>query len=128
MTVATAKARPKHLNLFQIKLPLPGIVSILHRVSGAGLFLMLPFLLWLLQASLDSPESWSTFTAVADFWLVKLLLLGLLWAFLHHFFAGIRYLVLDLHYGTELPDARASSWAVFAASLPLTAILGWVLW
>jgi succinate dehydrogenase / fumarate reductase, cytochrome b subunit len=128
MTAATAKARPKHLNLFQIKLPLPGIVSILHRVSGAGLFLMLPFLLWLLQASLDSPESWSRFTAVTDFWLVKLLLLGLLWAFLHHFFAGLRYLVLDLHYGTELPDARASSWAVFATSLPLTALLGWALW
>lgn len=125
---AAAKARPKHLNLFQIKLPVPGVVSILHRVSGAGLFLMLPFLLWLLQLSLDSTGGYATFEAVTGFWLVKLLLLGLLWAFLHHFFAGLRYLVLDLHYWTELPDARTSSWLVFALSLPLTVILGWVLW
>jgi succinate dehydrogenase / fumarate reductase cytochrome b subunit len=125
---AAAKARPKHLNLFQIRLPVPGVVSILHRVSGAGLFLMLPFLLWLLQQSLQSPDTYVRFGAAMDFWLVKLLLTGLLWAFVHHFCAGIRYLVLDMHVGTDLAAARGSSWAVFAVSLPLTVILGWTLW
>lgn len=120
--------RPKHLNLFQIRLPLPGIVSILHRVSGFGLFLLLPFLLYLLQQSLQSPESHAAAAALVGHPLVKLLLLGLLWAFLHHFCAGIRYLVLDLHIGTALEAARASSYAVFGVSLALTVVLGAWLW
>lgn len=123
-----AKSRPKHLNLFQIKLPIPGIVSILHRVSGAGLFLMLPFLLYLLQASLQSPSSYVLFRDLLSNVLVKLLLLGLLWAFLHHFCAGIRYLLLDVHVGVELAPARASSYVVLGASLLLTVVFGVWLW
>ncbi len=123
-----AKSRPKHLNLFQIKLPIPGVVSILHRVSGAGLFLMLPFLLYLLQASLQSPSSYVLFRDLLSHVLVKLLLLGLLSAFLHHFCAGIRYLLLDVHVGTALPQARASSFAVMGVSLALTVLFGAWLW
>lgn len=123
-----AKFRPKHLNLFQIKLPVPGIVSILHRISGAGLFLMLPFLLYLLQASLQSPESYIHFREWMSGALVKLILLGLLWAFLHHFCAGIRYLFLDVHIGTDLAAARASSFAVLGISLVLTVVFGVWLW
>lgn len=123
-----AKSRPKHLNLFQIKLPIPGIVSILHRVSGAGLFLMLPFLLYLLQASLQSPSSYVLFRDLLSNVLVKLLLLGLLWAFLNHFCAGIRYLLLDVHVGVELAPARASSYVVLGASLLLTVVFGVWLW
>jgi len=123
-----AKSRPKHLNLFQIKLPVPGVVSILHRISGIGLFLMLPFLLFLLQASLQSPDSYIHFRAWMSFVLVKLVLLGLLWAFLHHFCAGIRYLFLDVHVGTELATARASSFAVLGVSLVLTVVFGVWLW
>jgi succinate dehydrogenase / fumarate reductase cytochrome b subunit len=123
-----AKARPKHLNLFQIRLPVPGFVSILHRVSGAGLFLMLPFLLYLLQMSLQSPDSYVLYRHLLSNPLVKLLLLGLLWAFLHHFCAGLRFLVLDLHMGTALARARASSWIVLAASLFLTVVFGAWLW
>ena len=122
------KTRPKHLNLFQIKLPLPGVVSILHRISGAALFAMLPFLLYLLQGSLQSPETYVLFRDLISGVFVKLILLGLLWAFLHHFCAGIRYLVLDIHLGTALPSARASSYAVLAVSLVLTVILGVWLW
>ena len=78
MSEATVrKQRPKHLALNQIRLPLPGIVSILHRVSGAGLFLLLPFLLYLLDRSLGSAETFETFSAVVGHPLVKLLLLGL---------------------------------------------------
>jgi len=123
-----AKRRPKYLNLFEIKLPLPGWASILHRVSGAGLFLVLPFLIWLLSLSLGSPESFAIFKAVVGHPLVKLVLLGLTWAFLHHFCMGIRVLLLDLHIGIEKPQARASAIAVFVVSLLLTALLGAKLW
>ena len=101
MSEATVrKQRPKHLALNQIRLPLPGIVSILHRVSGAGLFLLLPFLLYLLDRSLGSAETFETFSAVVGHPLVKLLLMGLLWAYMHHFCAGIRFLLLDMHIHT----------------------------
>lgn len=122
--IAIKKRRPKHLNLMVIKQPLPAIVSILHRVSGAGLFLMLPLLLWLFAASLASPEGYAQAAQLAANPFVKLILFGLLWAYLHHFCAGIRYLFLDLDKGVDLQPARASSWAVLAVSLPLTLVLG----
>ncbi len=129
MSEATVrKQRPKHLALNQIRLPLPGIVSILHRVSGAGLFLLLPFLLYLLDRSLGSAETFETFSAVVDHPLVKLLLMGLLWAYLHHFCAGIRFLLLDMHKGLKLETARMSSKIVLGVSIALTLIIGVALW
>lgn len=122
------KERPKHLALHLIQLPLPGFVSILHRVSGLLLFLALPLLLLMLQYSLRSIETYTQLLAVLAHPLVKLLLLGLLWAFLHHFCAGLRYLAIDLDYGVKLAQARASSKAVLAASLVLAALLGAKLW
>jgi len=122
------KTRPKHLDLFTIRLPLPGWVSILHRVSGFGLFICLPFLLWLLDNSLHSRSSFEYFKSVITQPLVKLLLLGLIWAFFHHLCAGLRYLALDFHWGTELAAARMSSRIVLAVSLTLTAIAGALLW
>lgn len=118
------KQRPKFLNLAEIRLPLPGFASILHRVSGVGLFLMLPLLIWLFQLSLASSDSFETFKSVAAHPLVKLVLLGLLWAFLHHFCMGIRILLIDIHVGVEKAQANASAKAVLAVSLALTAILG----
>ena len=126
--ITLKKERPKHLDLRVIKQPIPAIASILHRVSGAGLFLMLPFLIYLLQLSLESPQSFETFKAVAGHPLAKLVLLGLLWAFLHHFCMGIRILLLDLNMGTDLKPARASAKAVLVISLALTLILGVKLW
>ena len=121
------KRRPKYLNLAEIRLPLPGFVSILHRVSGAILFLMLPLLLYLFSSSLGSPESFAAYKQVVANPLVKLILLGLLWAYLHHFCAGIRYLFLDLDKGVDLVSARRSAGAVLAVSLPLTLVLGVIL-
>ena len=118
------RSRPKHLNLFEIKLPIPGFVSILHRISGAGLFLMLPVLLWLFQKSLHSPEAFDQFKAIASSFPVKIVFLGLIWAYLHHFCAGIRFLLLDLHVGLDLEAARFSSKLVLAISIPL-ALLVW---
>ncbi|MDD4977753.1 MAG: succinate dehydrogenase, cytochrome b556 subunit [Gallionella sp.] len=122
------KKRPKHLALHLIKLPLPGFVSILHRVSGLLLFLSLPLLLLMLQYSLNSIESYTTLQSVFAHPLVKLMLLGLLWAFLHHFCAGLRYLAIDLHYVKNLAQARNSSKLVMAVSLILTVFLGVRLW
>ncbi len=126
--IAVKKERPKHLDLRVIKQPLPAIASILHRVSGAGLFLMLPFLIYIFQLSVESPQSFETFKAVTGHPLVKLVLTGLLWAFLHHFCMGIRILLLDMNMGTDLKPARASTKAVLVVSLALTAILGVKLW
>ncbi|MBC7205603.1 MULTISPECIES: succinate dehydrogenase, cytochrome b556 subunit [Methyloversatilis] len=128
MANTASKTRPKHLQLTAIRLPLPGIVSILHRISGAGLFLCLPLLLWLFDASLGSPDTFESFSAVVGHPLAKLLLLGLMWAYLHHFCAGVRFLLLDMHKGLELATARKSSVAVLVVSLTLTVILGVKLW
>ncbi len=119
-----SKQRPKFLTLSEIRLPLPGFVSILHRVSGAGLFLMLPLLIYLFQLSLDpSPEGAAAFKALTGNPLVKLVLFGLSWAYLHHFCAGIRFLLLDLHIGIEKQAARSSATGVLAVSLALTLVI-----
>lgn len=123
-----SKARPKFLNLFQIRQPVPAVVSFLHRLSGAILFAFLWIFLVGLQRSLASPESYAELLALLDQPLVKLPLLGLLWAGLHHTFAGIRHLALDLQLGIQLPAARASAYAVLVASLGLTLIFGVLLW
>jgi succinate dehydrogenase / fumarate reductase cytochrome b subunit len=121
-------ARPKFLNLFLIRQPVPAVVSILHRASGAILFLFLWLVLIGLQRSLASPESFEELKALAGEPLVKLVMLGLLWAYLHHGFAGIRHLGLDLRWGIQLPGARASAWAVLALGFGLTAVFGVLIW
>ncbi len=127
--MAIKKRRPKNLDLPTIRLPLPGILSIIHRISGAGMFLMLPFLLWLFQSSLASPETFASAREVVGHPLARIILLGLIWFYMHHFCAGIRYLLLDLHKGVELEAARLSSKIVFAVSIALTLIIGAkVLW
>lgn len=122
------KKRPKHLALHKIKLPLPGIVSILHRISGLMLFIALPVLLLMLQYSLNSIATYTELMTVLAYPLVKLVLLGLLWAFLHHFCAGLRYLAVDLHLVRNLAQARNSSKVVMLVSLALTVFLGVKLW
>jgi len=118
------KKRPKHLALHKIKLPMPGFVSILHRVSGIFLFLSLPLLLWMLYASLRSIETYTQLVGMFQHPVSKFVVLGLIWSFFHHFCAGIRYLALDLHIGTRLAQARASSWWVMGISIVLTVLAG----
>jgi len=114
----TAKRkRPLWYNLSPLNLPLPGLVSILHRVSGALLFLGLVWFLFLLDMSLASEAGFARFRVYVAHPLVKLSLLVFLWAYLHHFCAGIRYLLLDLETGVELPAARKSSAIVSASSV-----------
>ncbi len=125
---AIAKRRPKHLDLAKIRLPMPGFVSILHRVSGALMFVLIPLCLYLLERSLASADTYAGMATFVGHPIVKLVLLALLWAFLHHLFAGIRFLMLDLHVGSELAAARSSSGAVLVVSLILTVVLGVKLW
>ncbi|HLF38154.1 MAG TPA: succinate dehydrogenase, cytochrome b556 subunit [Burkholderiales bacterium] len=123
-----SRPRPKYLNLFQIRLPVPGLVSILHRMSGAVLFLLLPSLLVLFELSLESAQTFARFKAIFSHWAIKLMVIGVVWAYLHHLCAGIRHLALDLDYGTELATARASSWAVLALSVVLTLVVIAMIW
>lgn len=124
-----AKARPVYLNLPKIRLPLPGIVSILHRISGALLFLFgIPLLLLGVACSLASPESFAQLKDAIAHPVAKLLLLGFAWSYLHHFCAGIRYLLLDIERGIELPAARRSSVIVLVVSVALTLVVGVRLW
>ena len=121
-----ARGRPQIRNigiadLLQYRLPVPGVVSILHRASGLLLFLLLPLLLWLFELSLSSDRSFDRLVAVCQGTIARLALLALAWALVHHLCAGVRFLLLDLHLGTDRPAARRSAWIVFAVSLPLTA-------
>lgn len=122
------RKRPKFLSLYQIRIPLPGVVSILHRISGALLFLALPVLLWMLQASLRSAETYAELTELLQHPLSKLLSMGLLWAFLHHFCAGLRFLAIDLGWASSLRLARLSSRWVLLISLTLTLVTGVWIW
>ena len=120
--------RPKYLNLVQIRMPVTAVVSIMHRASGAALFLALPLLLWWWQLSLTSMDTFSAFRTLVAQAPVKIVLLALLWAYLHHLCAGIRHLVMDLDLATELALARFTSMLVLAVSIGLTAVIGLLLW
>jgi len=123
------KQRPIYLNLVKIRLPLPGIVSILHRISGAALFVFgIPLLLACVAWSLTSSDAYSELRGTFAHPLIKLLLIGFVWAYIHHFCAGIRYLLLDVHQGIELAPARRSSAVVIAVSIALTLIVAVRLW
>ena len=126
---SAAKPRPIYLNLFAIRMPLPAFVSILHRASGALLFLLgTPLLLWVTQRALASPDSWAAMRAAFASPVVKLLALALAWAFIHHLLAGIRHLVMDMHVGVDLRSARQSAALVFVLALVLTLAVGVKLW
>jgi succinate dehydrogenase / fumarate reductase cytochrome b subunit len=118
------KTRPIYLNLIQIYLPIGGWVSIMHRASGVVLCLATPLLLYGLMLSLRSPEDYAAVTAFLSGWFGLLILLGVVWATLHHLFAGLRHLGFDLGLGEAKLTARRTAWAVLFAALGLTGLLG----
>ena len=123
------RKRPKYLNLLEIKQPLPAVISILHRLSGALLFFPgIPLLLCGLDLILNSPQGYAQFQSFLANPLFKVALTLFLWFFLHHFCAGIRYLALDLHYGGKLEQARLTSKIVLAAGIILTLLIGAWIW
>jgi succinate dehydrogenase / fumarate reductase cytochrome b subunit len=125
----TVKRRPVYLNLPRIRLPAPAIASILHRISGALLFLVgIPLLLWSVQRSLVSPEAYASFRELVAHPLAKLTALLLVWAYLHHLFAGFRHLLMDVDIGLDLGPARQSATIATVAALVLTVVIGVRLW
>lgn len=130
MSETASKKRPQYRNItvpqiLSYRLPLAGKSSIMHRASGALLFLCLPLVIVpLFGRSVASPETFAGLAQWTSHPLFKLVLLALIWGYLHHFCAGIRYLALDLHIGNDKHTAQKSAGAVFAVSLTLTAILG----
>ncbi|ARP95804.1 succinate dehydrogenase, cytochrome b556 subunit [Bordetella genomosp. 13] len=128
MSDSAAKPRPQFRNIsvpqiLSYRLPLAGKLSILHRISGALLFLCLPLVIVpLFAASVTSPESFAQIAQYLDNVLVKLIVLALVWGYLHHFCAGIRYLMLDLHIGVDKVSAQKSAGVVFGVSLALTLV------
>lgn len=105
-------SRPVYLDLRRIRQPVTALASFGHRVSGVLLFLSMPFVIWMLERSLQSPQGYQQVIALFDHGLIKLLTLLLVWSAAHHFFAGVRFLLLDLEIGVELQAARNSATAV----------------
>ena len=128
-----AAARPGTMRLVDAlayRLPLAGWVSILHRASGALMFALLPFVVWLFDVTLTSEASYERFTAAyavgigwVPAWLVKLATLALIWAYLHHAIAGLRHLWMDATHSVSKEQGRSSAITTLAVSLVLTALL-----
>jgi len=107
--------RPVYLNLIKIRLPLAGIVSFAHRISGVLLFLFLPFSVYLLDLSVQSAESFASVEQLLNQPLMLAVQILVLWSITHHFFAGIRFLLIDAEIGVEKSQARFGAWLVFIA-------------
>lgn len=110
------------------RLPLAGLVSILHRISGALMFLLLPFIIWMFDMSVSSEISFARFASAfagSGGWLLKLLALALIWAYLHHLIAGLRHLRMDMsHAAVGKESGRRSAAFTLALSIGLTLVLG----
>ena len=123
------KPRPIYLNLFAIRQPMPAIVSILHRISGALLFLAgIPVLLWFVQRTLASAEGFDGAMRPLTTPFGKLVLLVLAWSYLYHLFAGLRHLALDVHAGIRLGSARSSAAIVLVLSVLIAVLIAVRLW
>ncbi len=117
------RPRPFFLDLLAIRLPIGGLVSIMHRASGALLSLAIPAFLYTLMLSLNSPEDFARVQAFLDGWLGGLIGLGLLWALLHHLFAGLRHLGFDIGWGEEKLRARLTAKLAMAAAILLVGLV-----
>ena len=133
----TTKKRPefRNINAFadlpSYRWPLAALVSGMHRISGLLLFILLPFIVWMLDTSVTSEISFARFTSIfsegAGFlpgWFIKLVTLGLIWAYLHHFIAGIRHVYLDISHQTTKDRGRRTAAVTMILAFGLTAILG----
>ena len=128
------RARPGTMRLpdaVKYRLPLAGLVSILHRASGLLMFVLLPFIVWLFDTSISSEISYETFTSaflagigVVPAWAVKLVVLALIWAYLHHLIAGVRHVWMDATHSVSKAQGRQSAVVTLALSVLLTVVLG----
>ena len=117
--------RPVYLNLFRLHLPVTGWVSILHRLSGVLLFLLLPWMVWGFALTLMSEAGYARVAAWGSMPFATLLTLALVWTFAQHFFSGLRHLAMDSHWGVSLKSARRSSLAVLLAAGGVVLLAAW---
>ncbi|MDH5444714.1 MAG: succinate dehydrogenase, cytochrome b556 subunit [Gammaproteobacteria bacterium] len=117
------KSRPKHLNLFKVRLPISGIASILHRLSGLLLFLATPLMLYILTISFKNNSGFEQAKLYLDSMWVKFIILILIWSAMHHFLAGLRYLVIDMDVGLSKNSANLSALLVSVLALVLSIII-----
>ncbi len=132
-----AKKRPEFRNIIALtdlpsyRLPAAGIVSILHRISGLIMFLLLPLIVWMFDTSVSSEISFAKFSAAFNVGLgfvpavlVKVVVLGLIWAYLHHLIAGVRHVYMDVCHAVSKEFGKSSAIITLVLSLGLTAALG----
>jgi succinate dehydrogenase / fumarate reductase, cytochrome b subunit len=128
------RTRPGTMRLVdavKYRLPVAALVSILHRVSGGIMFVLLPFVIWMFDVSVTSEISFERFTSAFSAgigfvpgWMVKIVVLGLIWAYLHHFIAGVRHLWMDMTHSVTKAQGHSSAVITMIASLVLTVVLG----
>ena len=133
-SAAAPRARPGTMRLIDAlgyRLPVAGVVSILHRASGAVMFVLLPFVIWLFDVSLTSEVSYERFSAAyvagigwVPAWLVKIVTLALIWSYLHHAIAGVRHLWMDMTHSVSKAQGRSSALFTLVAGGVLTLLLG----
>ena len=124
------RERPKYLSLFTLapKMSITAKISILHRLTGFLLFISIPLLLYVLHRSLISPDFYTAFYGVITSPVIKLIYLVLIFGFIYHLCAGIRFLFLDMHIGVDIKTAKKTAWFTILISISLTAILGVMVW
>lgn len=130
------KKRPEFRNIHvtdiaTYRLPPAGFVSILHRISGAAMFLLMPFVIWMFDTSVTSEITFDQFAAVFvagawifPAWFIKVVVLGLIWAYCHHFIAGVRHLWMDATHSVSKEQGHTSALVTLAAGTALTVVLG----
>ncbi len=118
----TKNRRPVFLNLLRLRLPVGGVLSIIHRLTGVLLVFILPGLIYLLQLSLSGREGFSKVVGLLDAVPVRLFLLFLLWVFAQHFFSGIRHLLLDIDIGITKAQARRGAYLVFTLNAAIVVV------
>jgi succinate dehydrogenase / fumarate reductase cytochrome b subunit len=132
-----ARKRPEFRNINALKdlpsyrLPVAGIVSILHRISGFLMFLLMPLIIWMFDSSITSEISFAKLSAAFNIglgfvpgWFIKLIALALIWAYLHHFIAGLRHLYMDMFHAVTKEFGKSSAIVTLVLSIGLTAVLG----
>jgi len=128
LTMPNQRTAPIYLNLYRIRFPAGAITSIAHRISGVSLFLSLPFMVYLLDLSLQGPGGFDRTLQWLQCGWIKAVSVVMAWSLLHHLLAGIRFLLIDIDIGVTLPSARVSAWLVNSiAALLALAYLGWIL-
>jgi len=125
MTSNASSSRPVHLNILKVRLPVGGVMSIIHRITGVILFLCIPLMIYLLDRSLISEDGFKQVIVWVQSPLGKVLLFSLMWALSHHLLAGIRYLLIDVDLGVEKPLARTTAFVVILAAPAVALALTW---